>query len=246
VSEVNRWQAEPLTPEMREQHYAASESFAGELAQTGRAYRRTGYVVGIAGSAIGVLGLVCAAWMFTRPVPPQHYIEVDSSTGWTGETVGPQDAPKLFNDRVTESALRSYIEDREAFVPETDDLAFHRVAIKSTPDEQTRYAAKHDPRRSPDTAPFVVYGRSGFSRVDNFHMTKRGMDPKTRTFDYVVHFFKTDAKQGQVSIPKPWTAEMQFQFHPELSMSQPDRLLNETGLQVVSYTSYPDNEGSGK
>ena len=243
MSDLAAWQAEPLTSEMREQHYAAAQSFAGELAQTGRAYRRTGYVVGIGGAAIGVLGMACAALAFLQPVPPQHYIEVDSSTGWTGETVGPQDAPKLFNDRVIESALRSYIEDREAFVPETDDLAFHRVAIKSTPDEQTRYALKHDPRRSPDTAPFAVYGRSGFSRVDNFHMTKRGVDKKTHTFDYVVHFFKTEAKQGQVSIPKPWTAEMQFQFHPELPMSQPDRLLNETGLQVVAYTSYQDNEG---
>jgi hypothetical protein len=246
MSDIEAWQAEPLTPEMREQHYAAAQSFAGELEKTGRAYRRNGFWSGIAGATIGVLGIASATWMFFQPVPPQRYIEVDSSTGWIGETAGPQDAPKLFGDRVTESALRSYIEDREAFVPETDDLAFHRVAIKSVPEEQARYAARHDPRRSPETAPFAIYGRSGFSRVDNFHLTKRGMDPKTRTYDYVVHFFKQAAIQGQVGLPKAWTAEMQFQFHPELAMSQPDRLLNETGLQVVAYTSYPDTEGPGK
>jgi type IV secretory pathway component VirB8 len=242
VSDLAAWQAEPLTPEMREQHFADSRSFAGEIERLGRSHRRLGFVVGTSGMAIGVAGMVCAAWMFTRPIPPQRYIEVDSSTGWVGETIGSRDAPKLFNDRVVESALRSYVEDREAFVPETDDLAFHRVAIKSLPDEQARYALAHDPRRSPTTAPFVVYGRGGFARTDNFHMTKRGMDPKTKTYDYVVHFFKTDAKGGQLTVPRPWTVEMQFQFHPELPMNQPDRLLNETGLQVVSYSAYPDSE----
>jgi len=241
MSDLTAWRVEPLTPEMREQHFADSRSFAGEIERIGRSNRRLGFVVGCSGMAIGVLGMVCAAWMFTRPIPPQRYIEVDSSTGWVGETIGPQDAPKLFNDRVVESALRSYVEDREAFVPETDDLAFHRVAIKSLPDEQARYALAHDPRRSPATAPFVVYGRGGFARVDNFHMTKRGMDPKTKTYDYVVHFFKADAKGGQLAV-RPWTAEMQFQFHPELPMNQPDRLLNETGLQVVAYSAYPDSE----
>ena len=244
MSDVTAWQAQPLTPEMREAHFADSRSFAGEIERIGRSHRRLGFVVGCCGMVIGVAGMLCAAWAFSRPIAPQRYIEVDSSTGWIGETVGPTDAPKLFNDRVIEGVIRTYIEDREAFVPEADDLAFHRVAIKSLPDEQTRYALAHDPRRSPATAPFIVYGRGGFSRVDNFHMTERGLDAKTKTFDYVVHFFKTEATGGLLTVPRPWTAEMQFQFHPELPMQQPDRLLNETGLQVVSYSAYPDSEAA--
>ena len=239
MSDRAAWQAAPLTPEMRATHFVQSKSFAGEVARTGRAYRRTGFVVGTAGMVIGVAGMLCAVLALSRPAVPPRWIEVDRSTGWVGETLGPTDAPKTFNERVIEAALRSYVEDREAFVPEADDLAFHRVALRSAPDEQGRYAAAHDPKHNAN-APFVVYGRGGFARVENFHMTKRGEDAKTGTFDYAVHFFKTEVKAGQVGSPKPWTAELQFQFHPELPMALQDRQINETGLQVIAYNSFAD------
>lgn len=241
MSDIAAWEAAPLTPEMREAHFAASKSFAGEIERTGRAYRRTGFVTGAAGLVIGIAGLLCAVWAFSRPFPPPQYIEVDKSTGWIGETLGPADAPKLFGEHVVESVLRSYVEDREAFIPEADDLAFHRVAIRSAPDEQARYAAAHDPKNNPG-APFVVYGRSGFARVENFHMTKRGQNTKTDTYDYAVHFFKTEVKRGQVGQAKAWTAELQFQFHPELPMNQQDRQINATGLQVISYNSFAEGD----
>ena len=244
MSDITQWQAQPLTPEMREQHFAQTRSYSGELERTGRAYRRTGFITGAAGMAVGVLGLACAAFVLSRPVSPPRYIAVDSSTGWIGETVGASDAPKLFKDRVIEAAIRSYVEDREAFTPEADDLAFHRVAIKSAPAEQARYAEAHDPRRSPTTAPFAVYGRGGFARVSNFHMTRRGEDPRTHTIDYLVRFQKLVSKAGSLQPIASWTAEISFQFHPELTMDLQDRLLNEPGLVVLSYSSYPDTEAA--
>lgn len=243
MSDVAQWTAQPLTAEMREAHYAQTRSYAGEMERSGRAYRRLGFVTGTTGMIIGMLGLACAAVVLARPVQPPRYIEVDSSTGWVGETVGASDAPKLFKDRVVEAALRTYIEDREAFTPESDNLAFHRVAIKSTRAEQLRYAEAHDPRKSPTTAPFAVYGRGGFAQVSDFHFTKRGSDAKTRTLDYVVRFRKLVSKAGNMLPTAQWTAEASLQFHPELAMDQQDRTLNEPGLLVISYSSYADSEG---
>ncbi len=59
----------------------------------------------------------------------------------------------------------------------------------------------------------------------------------------MVRFRKLVSKAGSLLPMTQWTAELSFQFHPELPMDQQDRTLNEPGLMVISYTSYPDNEG---
>lgn len=240
MSEAAAWDARAPSAEQKAAHFAATRSFMDETRDNARGLRRMGLVFGVAGMAIGVLGMAVGVLGWARPQTPAQYIEVDRSTGWVGDTTGPRDAPRLFNEQVIVAALRSYVEDREAFVPETDDLAFHRVTLCSSLDEQARYADAHDARKHPDTAPFGYYGKGGFARVENFHMTRRGFDKKTGTYDYAVDFTKSVWRPGETGAQKPWHANVQFQFHPEMQMSAQDRQLNHTGLEVIGYNSFTD------
>jgi type IV secretory pathway component VirB8 len=116
--------------------------------------------------------------------------------------------------------------------------AFHRVTLMSTPDEQTRYKAMHDA----PVAPARALRDRGYVQIDNFQFWPVG-DGTAKTHEYVVKFDRREMHAGQ-PVPlkgEPYTAQIAFQFHPEYPMATPDRRLNVTGLQVLSYRIHADN-----
>src|SRR4051794_10696783 len=134
ISEVLPWRARPLTVEEKHAHFAEARSYAAEMAAMARAARRAGGIVGSVGVMVGVIGVVCAATAFPLKHTEVQFIEVDRSTGYVGASLGPTDAPKLFTQQTAYHYLRDYIEAREGYVPETDDLMFHKAAVMSAPD----------------------------------------------------------------------------------------------------------------
>jgi type IV secretory pathway component VirB8 len=60
------------------------------------------------------------------------------------------------------------------------------------------------------------------------------------TIEYEARFYKTEAKEGASPRTQPWTATVDFQFHPKLAISSQDVTLNPDGLQVGSYSAFPD------
>ena len=228
---------EAVPAEFRQAVFDEVISFRAAERKFDRDRKCAGWWIGGIGAAIGVLGMVCAASVFPLKQPPQtRFLEVDRSTGWVGEIAGAKDAPELFNDRVIERDLREYINARESYIWQTDAQTFHLVAMESSPDEQQRYAAER--QKHP---PSVVYGRDGYAACDNWHFKRRtaGKDG-TGTIEYEARFYKTEAKDGATPKTQPWTATVDFQFHPELAISSQDVSLNPDGLQVVSYSAFPD------
>jgi type IV secretory pathway component VirB8 len=69
-------------------------------------------------------------------------------------------------------------------------------------------------------------------RVSDIHSTKIGAGTGG-TLEYDVSFERTDSKNP---LSQLHTVQILFQFHPELPMSQQDRLHNEVGLQVTNYS----------
>jgi type IV secretion system protein VirB8 len=233
------WRARALSAAEKEAHFAEAQSYAAEMTEMARAARRAGWIVGSIGVAIGVVGVVCAATAFPLKRTQVQFIEVDRSTGYVGPSLGPTDAPRLFNQQTADHYLRDYIEAREGYVPETDDLMFHKAAIMSAPDEQVRYAAW---RKSPLSSANVL-GRTGYVRVENFHMSLLGKGT-AKTLVYLVRFDRVEVRGGQVEPMQPWSATVQFQWHPELPMNAQDRLLNSAGMQVIAYQAQPDGDPS--
>jgi len=170
--------------------------------------------------------------------PGQLHSTVNASTGYVGPSVGAQDAPKLFSAQVTEAALQTYVEARENYLYETDGVAFHRVTIMSSPEEQVRYKTMHDA----PVAPARALRDRGYVQVDDFQFWPIG-DGKAKTHQYAVKFERRVMRAGEAvpSRGEPCSAEISFQFHPEYPMSLPDRRLNPTGLQVLSYRVHSDN-----
>lgn len=215
-----------------------ANSFQVDRFLMGRAALRAGFWVGGIGAGIGVAGMICAATLFPLKSREVEYYTVNQSTGWTGPSVGAKDAPSLFTPQVMEAAIQAYVELRENYLFQTDGIAFHRVTLMSTAEEQARYKEMHDAAGSPARA----LQSHGYIQVDNFQLFPIG-DGKAKTHEYVVKFDRRIMTSGQPVPPRgePYTVQIAFQFHPEYPMATPDRRLNVSGLQVLSYRPHADN-----
>src|SRR5215475_12722639 len=128
---IPAWQSEPIAPETREMLFRQTLSFHALERRMRRRWWAAGWVIG--GLALSVATMSTAALMLTlhRWHPTPVFIAVDASTGWVGEAVGALDAPKLFSDRVAAQYLRSYIEAREAYLPDRDQAQWEAVRAMS-------------------------------------------------------------------------------------------------------------------
>jgi type IV secretory pathway component VirB8 len=207
-----------------------------------RAYNRersrAGWWVGGIGAAIGVLavGALTAVAIYAKPV--RIYTDIDHSSGVIHDSYGAKDAPDHFGERVIHHYLAEYVGLRERFVWQMDPETDHRVKLMSAPAEQVRYQADRD-----KDAPAERYGLNGYARVTwyNPQFTERAKG-KDKTLEYDVQFIRSEltaAGNGQVKNTH-MTARIVFQMHPELLMSDQDRLDNEAGLMVISYNSSAD------
>jgi type IV secretion system protein VirB8 len=221
-----------LTDKAKEELFEQVGQLQAERVLLGRSALKAAWIIGGSGVAVGLAGMVCAATLFPLKTHTTDYFIVDQSTGYTGPSVGAKDAPTLFNEQTIQFWLRAYVELRENYVYETDDVAFHRVTIMSTPEEQMRYKVMHDNAMAPSRA----LRDKGYVRVDHFQIYKIG-DGRQQTKEYVIKFDRWQMRSGQPVPIKPdaYTATVHFQFHPEFPMSLPDRQQNSAGLQVVAY-----------
>lgn len=234
MSDVAPWQAVPLTEECKAEHFSKSLTYHAETQKMCRSARRAGWMVGAVGTAVGATGLVYAAVAIPKTHERLAFVLVDRTTGYVGPPVSEADAPKLFGEAVAKHYVREYVEARESYVWQTDELAFHKVTVMSAPDEQIRYAAAHS--QANPLSPLKVYGRNGFVSVGNFHIERYGTG-KEETLVYIAKFDRIVVAGGQQAPAQQWFAEIQFEWRPTLPMRQQDRLINEAGFQVVSYSS---------
>jgi type IV secretion system protein VirB8 len=198
---------------------------------------RAGWWIGGIGAAIGVIGVCAAAIVAATHTPQVRYTEIDDASGVIRPSFGAKDAPEHFNDRVVRHYLAEYVSLRERFVWAMDPETDHRVKIMSAPDEQRRYEADRDKQ-----SPAVRYGMSGYSRVTHFTAFTPRAKGKDKTYEYDVQFVKSEILASNPNAPTVtrMTARIIFQFHPEITMNDQDRLDNEAGLMVMSYNATAD------
>lgn len=233
------WTAEALTDDSREAFYKAALDRYESSAKDADAIRRSGLIYGAVGMAIGLIGMSAGLIVYVKtPVPPPPgYIFVDRSTGVIEPAVTAKDAPAYFPDTVRLRALRDFVVACEGYVPQTwTKVDFHSCMIMATPDEQKRRDA--DIGRLGQHYPPTVFGPGGWAMPTAFPaFTKLG--ETGHTFHYQVRYERTEVVGGRETRPH-YTADIVFGFHPEMAISPSDRLINPSGMQVISFSTTRD------
>ena len=113
--------------------------------------------------------------------------------------------------------------------------------LQATPDEQKRRAADIGVAGAPHYPP-GIFGPAGWAMPTDFlsfvKLAETGTAPN-QTFNYQVRYARTEVINGHERRPR-YTAMVTFAFHPELRISDADRLINPPGLQVISFSTVKD------
>jgi len=229
-----------LDEEAREAFYRAAVARLNSIEADAKAIRKLGIRFGAAGLLTAIIASTAAAMVFlTKPQPsPPGFLLVDRQTGVIGPATAAPDAPKLFGETTNERALRDFIVRCTGFVPETWRLDFHACMVMASPEQQQRLAVALSPG-GPDYPP-DLFGKGGWAMPTRFlAFVQREAGPHG-TLHYQVRYERTEVANGHETRPH-YTADAQFQWHPERPMAADDRLLNPGGFQCVSFSSVRDD-----
>ena len=217
-----------IHPDEREHQFKETLSFHAKHVDHQRRLGVASLVVGAAGLIVGLAGVGAVIVMLPLKQTVVKFVTVDSSTGWVGEAVGARDAPKMFNERVAHQYLRQYLEAREGYNPIDDQRQWDTVKAMSSADEFENYNAW----RKSELAPVKQLGSNGHVDITNFSFSKP-IHEKNDTWSYTVRYQRREVKGQNVSQFRPWHADIEFQWHPEMTQSEPDSEVNAGGMQVL-------------
>jgi type IV secretory pathway component VirB8 len=236
ISKVSPWTAKPLTEAAKNAKFRSVMDLSVERVILGRSAIVTGWVIGATGLALFSASII--GWVAILPLKTVEYrFElIDKSTGIVSVPVGLEDAPTLFGEATAEQYLRRYIEAREDWIPEMDQENDHVAKVMSSPDEQARINAE----RAKPTSNVNAIGKKGHVMVDNFRYHPLAIDRNSQTIRYLVQFDRTVWNGGTADKPVPWSATVDFQWHPSLPMKPDDRTINVPGFQAINYSHSSD------
>jgi len=223
-------EASAIHPDAREEQFKETLSFHAQRVKDSRRAGRAGWFAGVIGMTAGMAGCVAVVMMLPLKQTVVRFVEVDRSTGWSGDAIEAHDAPKIFNERVGRHDVRTYIESREGYNPTTDQREWQTVKAMSSENAFNEYTAW----RKSDVSPLKILKTNGHVDIDNFSWDKAYKMPDG-TWSYVAHFDMRMVNDQAVGPWKSKTATVAFQWHPEMHRSELDSELNPTGFQVLSY-----------
>lgn len=239
-SKINPWIAQPLTEATKDKKVRATLNLYGESVIYSRSFILGGWTLGGVGCAM----LAVCAWGWVQILPLKTVqIDmwiVDSTTGIITKPLSLEDAPKYFGAATEEHFLRQYVMAMERWVPETDREQDHIAKIMSSRELQ---AWINDRRLKPESNVLAI-GNAGHVDIDNIHYFPKFMDKGSSTRSYLVRYQRTVWRGTNKESSEPWSATIEFQWHPEAEMNPADRVDNPGGFVGVSYTADSDLKDS--
>jgi type IV secretion system protein VirB8 len=235
IIRLTPWSSKALSAAAKERKFREVMDLSGERVLLGRSAIIAGWVIGGTGIVSLLASAVTVASLFPLKQTEVRFFLVDQSTGIISAPVSIADAPKIFSEAQDRQYLRRYIEAREGWVYEMDQRNTHLANVMSVPAEQARIADK----RVAETSPAKLLGKDGHIQVENFrfHQLAGG---RARSRSYLVQFDVTVWRGTQKESTKPYSATIDYEWHPELPMTPDDRSDNAGGFQVLAYSANPD------
>lgn len=233
LRKLTPWAAQPLSEANKRATHRAALNLSAESVLLGRHAIFVGWIVGGMGLALFTASIVLWWYLLPLKTTVQDFLLVDRTTGIISKPISLEDAPKTFPEATDEHYLWQFLKAREGWVPEDDRANDHIVKIMSSPQLPEVYQQW----RALPSSPMNAIKNDGHIDIDNLHFYRRPTDRNTH--NYLVTFDRTIWRADQVLKRQTMTADIAFQWHPELPMRPDDREYNAGGMVIVDF-----NEGN--
>lgn len=235
---INPWIAQELTEAAKDAKVRATLNLYAESVIYSRSFIMGGWAMAGLGSAM----MAVSVWGWVHILPLKTVENViwvaDSSTGIIAKPLSMEDAPKYFGAATEEHYLRQYVMAMERWVPEIDQEQDHISKIMSSREVQ---AWINDRRLKPESNQIAV-GNAGRVDIENFHYFPKFVDKASDTRSYLVRYQRTVWRGTNRESSEPWSASVEFQWHPGAQMNPADRVDNPGGFVAIAYTADSDNK----
>jgi hypothetical protein len=235
VAKLSPWVSQPLTETAKEEQFKQRMNVHAERAILGKQAIIYGWTMGAVG--IACLGISAFGWIkvMSRPLAPPQFIIIDSWHGDVGRPISIEDAPKSFGPATEQFFVRQFLLAYEQWTPERDSENDTIVRNMSTKEEQTRLnAVRATPEWKKDR------DKDTHINISNFRYFSQPLDAKTNTHQYRVLFDRQVVRSGTTGPKEPWTAFIDFQWHPDANMTPAVREMNFAGFVETNYNSSSD------
>lgn len=238
ASKIMPWTAQPLTDAAKDAKVRETLSQFAERVIYGQQAIMVSWTVFGLGAAM--FGASIIGWVQILPLKTVVNViwVADASTGIIAKPISIEDAPKKFGHATEEHFIHQYLLANERWTPEIDREMDHVAKIMSSPALQAQI---NDRRQKPDSNA-VAIGNAGHVEIENVHYFPQFVDKESETRRYLVRFQRTVWRAGNKESSEPWTATVDFQWHPERAMNPADRDDNPGGFVAIAYTSDSDNK----
>lgn len=238
LSKISPWTAQPLTDAAKDAKVRAILNLHAERVIYGRQAIIGGWAMGGLGATMMAVSIW--GWVHILPLKTiQNEIWVaDASTGIIAKPLTIEDAPTKFGPATEEHFLHQFILAMERWTPDVDREMDHLAKIMASPELQAQI---NDRRLKPDSNAIAV-GNAGHVEIENIHYFPQFTDKDSQTHRYLVRFQRTVWRGKNKESSEPWTATVDFGWHPERAMTPADRADNPGGFVAIAYTSDSDNK----
>ena len=233
LRKLTPWAAQPLSEATKKTTHQAALNLTAESVLLGRHAIFVGWIVGGAGLALFAASIALWAYLLPLKTSVHDFDLIDRTTGIISKPLSVEDAPRFFPQATDEHYLWQYLKACRSWIPEDDRENDHICKIMSSPQQQ----AKYQEWRNLPSSPMNAIKNEGHVDIDNLHFYPRADDRNTH--NYLITYDLTRWRGDQILNKQTWTADIAFQWHPELPMRAADREYNAGGMVVVDFNTTP-------
>lgn len=182
------------------------------------------------GSLVALFALLYAS-KAAEPVKVLYNI-IDNYTGRIYTAVPATNARDYYSAQTVVGCLQEYVELRQRYIWQTDKIDFHKVAIRTSPEEQVIFKQQRE-----DLHLAEKYQTTGYFMVSKFFsqgatLLAKGED---QTEEWDLQFIQAEATPKAPATETRLTARLWVQFHADLPMSEDDARDNRCRTYVIRY-----------
>lgn len=191
---------------------------------------RIAWSIAIVASIVAGASIFAIAGLTPLKTVEPFVVRVDNSTGIVDVVSALTSTAGTYDEAVTKYFAAKYVRAREGYVWSEAEENFRTIALLSTQQEQTRFAAFY--RGSNPESPQNIYGRGAAARVNIASISLINQNVVS------VRYMRTITRGDDVRTTH-WVATLTFSY-ANVPMSSTDRLVNPLGFAVSEYRADPE------